>query len=296
MWLQIISLAAVVSAVRGMCFGVPLLQQPAACPDTMVYYSQLCICIEPKYKDRLQEIGSFRQLPMMTNNYMDTTDTFKNKLDALRHRLTASLPDMANHGHGSSIGDVRTPLVMFPDRFFLPSTSLSNLYNQVPRSWRIGGLLESWSNDALAASEIPTVNAGGVFSPATSGWGTGVNDLSTLSLMDRLHTLRSLWRDATQAAADNRLGDAAQEQEFLKHLPHTGISPDTARSYFPGLGFPDSTRPAQTGYKKIDLQAASGAKKELDAAQQRNSLKEPIRRNNSFLRSIMRLQGPSTTA
>lgn len=230
---------------------------------------------------------------MLANEYSDPSQTFKSKLDAIRHRLTASLPDMSGHSYGSSVGDVRVPLLVFPDKFFIPFSSLPNMYNSIPRSWKIGGLLESWSNEALAAGEIPTVNTGGVFSAPS--WGAGVNDMSTLSLLDRLHTLRSLWKDASQINAENRAAETAMAQEFIKHLPTTGISPDTARAYFTGSGIPDTPQTKSGGslnFPNQGLKMAPFLLKEADYLQQGfdPSPREPSRRSNSFLRSALRLQ------
>ncbi|KAH9524530.1 hypothetical protein Btru_027099 [Bulinus truncatus] len=288
MWLQMTLAASVLAAVRGMCFGEPLLQPPVNCPEPMIYYAQLCICLEPKSLDRLNEIVSIRQVPMMTTNYMDPTEIFKSKLDALRHRLTASLPDTGYHGYGSAIGDVRIPLAIFADRYLVPTTSLANMfgpsYNRIPRSWRIGGLLESWTNEALANGEIPAVSNNGPFNTATSGWAPAVNDISTLSLMERLHNLRTAWRDASQSAQDNRLTESAIANDFFKHLPVTGISPDTARNFFSAAGVPDSPQP-QKVWTRPQLAVPVTSQKQPQLVQNVMGAlsKDPMRRN-SYLR------------
>ncbi|KAI8777887.1 hypothetical protein BgiMline_000759 [Biomphalaria glabrata] len=306
MWLQAISLVTAFTAVHGMCFGVPLQQPPVGltCPDHMVYYSQLCICLEPKHLDRFNEIGTLglREVPMASTNFMDPTETFKSKLDALRHRLTASLPDVSHHGYGSAIGDVRIPLTIFADRYLVPSNALDSIlssnYNGIPRSWRIGGLLESWSNEALARGEIPTVNTGGPFNPATSGWGPGVNDLSTLSLLERLHNMRTMWRYASQPAEDNRLTEARVANEFFKHLPITGISPDTARSYYSAAGVPDAPQPQKMLTQSQLSQTTINQKHDELLTSGLGILpKESIRgRPGSHLRRMTKSQSTSTSA
>lgn len=185
---------------------------------------------EPKNLNRLQETGSVRRVTQLGNSYMDQSSNVNRKLDALRRRLTASLPDVNAHGFGSSMNQLQFPVIVFPDGYVMPSSKLYTFQNYVPRSWRIGGLLESWSNDGLAIAQIPALKTGGVFSLPPSGWATTLEDLNTLSLMKRLHTLRNLWRE--QAQANRRIGDTILAQQFFKNLPTTGISPDTARSYF----------------------------------------------------------------
>lgn len=233
---------------------------------------------EPKNVDRLNEIGSTRTVPLPRNGNGNPVQSI-NKLDALRHRLTASLPDVSTHGAGSSAAEAKMPFIIFPDGYIMPSSAFFAAQNHVPRSWRIGGLLESWSNDALNAGEVPSVNTGGVFTPTTSGWSRVLEDLTTLSLLERLHSLRSLWRDANQVQANNKHGNILLAQQFFQNLPTTGISPDTARSYLQyEAGVPDNVRHINFNYKKPP--------------------KEPMKtllpaRSNSFLRSANRLK-PST--
>ncbi|XP_005091856.2 uncharacterized protein LOC101860953 [Aplysia californica] len=299
MWVQLLVLAAAVPAACGMCFGVPLLEQSVACPEPMVYYSPLCICMQPEHKDRLHEISSIRKVPMLERSYLRSPQAYRDKLFALRYRLSASLPDMAGYGYGSSADGVRPPLLLFPDRLMMPSAALApSTSNHVPRSWQIGGLQEAWSRDAFASGGIPSIMSA-VKAPSEP-WSAGnPNDLNTLSLMERLQMLRNMWRDRVIAQAESRLATPSLASDFYNRLPSTGISPDTSRSFLQlAAGIPDmphsgsSIKQKQTTDAKSKKSSLLSLKRAALTAQglEHTLPKDTPRRTNSFLRSTRRLK------
>ncbi|GFO25682.1 hypothetical protein PoB_005218700 [Plakobranchus ocellatus] len=310
MWLRLTSLAAILTAASGMCFGTSSMQQSLVCPDSMVYYPQLCICVEPRRKPRLYDhIGYLREAPNMLERSavypLSPAQAYRQKLLALRHRLTASLPDAGLYSFDSSASSVAAsrPSLLHPSRFhhmqerlLHTAKNVASVTNHVPRSWKIGGLQEYWHHgnvqpgllSAKPAQWIPTLSS--------------TNQVQRLPLLKRLHQMREIWRKAVLQQARRRLGDTALAHRYYANLPTNGISPDTSRTHHKEAGngvAPDSPRgqiytdSSKSSSKKplLKLKDAALVKQGLTA----NMPDRLARRANSFVRSAMRLRATQKT-
>ncbi|GFR59112.1 hypothetical protein ElyMa_005378600 [Elysia marginata] len=297
MWLQVLLVAAFAfSAAEGMCFGVQFMQQQITCPGAMVYYPQLCICIEPQLKTRLHDEISFTHdapniLTRSTSDPFDPLQTNKGRLQlqALRHHLTARLPDTGFHNFVRSVARRPTaadnPLYLFADRSYQnyqrplqPVTEMTTMY--FPKSWGMGGLNDYWRQ----RKPETVLNKQG-----DKKWLPQTNQVHPLPLIETLKPRRKAWQDAALRQAHNRFGNQALAQKFLS-LATQAISPDTSRHRFQRINnavAPDSPSnkfyisPQKTVESLLALKEAALMKLGLE-----NILPQrTVRRANSFIQS-----------
>ena len=167
---------------------------------------------------------------------------YRQRLLALRHRLTAGLPEVGFYSYGRSTAGnaVRIPLAFSPDSFNQNYQQPSRMTTKhIPQQWKTSGLRDHWRHGKTENYRIQ---------PKKPRWLPRTPDVAkqirSLPLTERLEQAQAAWRVAALNQARSRHGNQALAQKFLENFATSGSSPDTSQIYrhtIDGMA-PDSPR------------------------------------------------------